>query len=197
MAKTASVMLPLGTPAPDFSLVDVATNRDVRLADFASKRALGVIFFCNHCPFVKHIQAGLVALGRDYEGKDVALVAVSSNDPGTHPDDAPAKLAAEAARAGYRFPVLFDETQKVAQAYQAACTPDFYLFDAGRKLVYRGQFDDARPGNDAPVTGKDYRAAIDAVLAGRPVPAAQKPSVGCNIKWRPGNEPSYYGSTRV
>jgi peroxiredoxin len=197
MAKTASTMLPLGTPAPDFSLVDVATRRSVQLADFAPKRALGVIFFCNHCPFVKHIQAGLVALGKDYEGKDVALVAISSNDAEKHPDDAPAKLAAEAARVGYRFPVLFDESQKAAQAYQAACTPDFYLFDASRTLVYRGQFDDARPGSDIPVTGRDYRAAIDAVLAGRPVPAAQKASVGCNIKWRPGNEPPYYGSTAV
>lgn len=197
MAKTASMMLPLGTAAPDFALEDVRAKKSVRLADFAAKKALAVIFFCRHCPFVKHVQAGLVQLGKDYEKSDVALVAISSNDPGTHPDDAPDRLAAEADQAGYRFPVLFDATQKVAQAYQAACTPDFYLFDAARKLVYRGQFDDARPGNAEPVTGRDFRAAIDAVLSGLPAPSAQKPSVGCNIKWRPGNEPAYYGASKV
>ena len=197
MAKTASMMPPLGTAAPDFALEDVRSRKTVRLADFAAKKALGVIFFCRHCPFVKHIQAGLVRLGKDVEAKDVALVAISSNDPGTHPDDAPELLAAEAEQAGYRFPVLFDATQKVAQAYQAACTPDFYLFDAARTLVYRGQFDDSRPGNSEPIDGKDYRAAIDAVLAGRPAAAPQKPSIGCNIKWKPGNEPPYYGVSKV
>jgi peroxiredoxin len=191
-------MVPLGTFAPDFALTDVVAGRLVRLADFAAKKALGVIFFCNHCPFVKHIQPGLVALGSDTAAsKDVAFVAISSNDPATHPDDAPQKLADEAVRVGYRFPVLFDATQQVARAYKAACTPDFYAFDATRRLVYRGQFDGSRPGNDVPVTGRDFRAALDAVVAGLPVPGAQKPSVGCNIKWRPGNEPEDYGTTLV
>jgi thiol-disulfide isomerase/thioredoxin len=169
------------------------SGKTLTLSDFSGKKALLVMFLCNHCPFVKHIQAGLTALGRDYEGKDVAIVAISSNDAAKYPDDAPDKLA-EAARAyDYRFPYLYDESQAVAKAYRAACTPDFFLYDAQRKLVYRGQLDASRPQSGIPVTGDDLRAALDAVLADRPVPAEQRPSIGCNIKWRPGNEPDYFG----
>ena len=194
MVLTPSTMLPLGSPAPDFALPDTVSGRTMALADFAGKRALLVIFLCNHCPYVKHVQGGLAALGHDYEKKDVAIVAISANDAATHPDDAPAKLGAEAKHAGYRFPVLYDESQEVAKAYRAACTPDFFLFDAERRLAYRGQFDASRPGSGIPVTGADLRAAIEAVLAGKPLAAEQKPSLGCNIKWRPGNEPAYFAS---
>ena len=190
MALTPSTMLPLGTSAPDFSLLDTVSGRKMSLADFKGKKALAVMFICNHCPYVKHLKAALVQLGKDYEAKDAALVAISANDPGTHPDDAPDKLGAEAKSLGYRFPMLFDDTQKVAQAYKAACTPDFYVFDGARKLVYRGQFDSSRPGK-GDATGEDLRAAIDAVLAGKPASSKQSPSIGCNIKWRPGNEPRY------
>ncbi len=191
MVLTPSTMLPLGSAAPRFELPDTVSGRTVRLEDLARKKALLVIFLCNHCPYVKHVAAGLAALGRDYEAKDVAVVAISANDPGTHPDDAPEMLGSESKRLGYRFPVLFDESQAVAKAYRAACTPDFFLFDASRKLVYRGQLDASRPGNGIPVTGADLRAAMDAVLADKPVAKEQKPSLGCNIKWRPGNEPAY------
>lgn len=191
MALTPSTMLPLGTSAPDFALPDTISGRTVALKDFAGKRALLVIFLCNHCPYVVHVREGLVQLGSDYANKDAALVAISANDPATHPDDAPEKLGELSRKLGYRFPVLFDESQKVAQAYRAACTPDFFVFDAQRKLVYRGQFDGARPGNAVPVTGADVRAALEAVLAGKPVAAQQRASLGCNIKWRRGNEPSY------
>ncbi len=184
MALTPSSMLALGTAAPDFSLTDTVTGRRVSLSDFKNKTSLLVMFICNHCPFVKHVQSGLVALGKDYEPKDVGIVAISANDPTSHPGDAPDKMAAEAKKQGYRFPYLFDETQDVARAYHATCTPDFFLFDKGRRLVYRGQLDASRPDNGVPVTGKDLRAAIDASIAGKPVPAEQKPSVGCNIKWR-------------
>lgn len=184
-----STMLPLGTPAPDFTLIDTADGRGASLTDFAEARALAIMFICNHCPYVKHIRPGLVELGRDYENADVALVAISANDPAAYPEDAPDRLAAEARRLGYRFPVLFDDTQEVAKAYTAACTPDFFLFGPDRTLVYRGQFDASRPGSDVPVTGADLRAAIDAVLAGRPVSDDQRPSLGCGIKWKPGNEP--------
>jgi peroxiredoxin len=193
MSLTPSTMLPLGTSAPGFELPDTISGRTVRLQDFAGKKGLLVIFLCNHCPYVIHVREGLAALGRDYEKKDVGIVAISANDPTTHPDDAPAKLGSESKRLGYRFPVLFDESQAVAKAYKAACTPDFFLFDAKRALVYRGQLDGARPGNNVPVTGTDLRAAIDAVLAGKPVAKDQKPSMGCNIKWRAGNEPDYFG----
>jgi peroxiredoxin len=185
-------MLPLGTKAPGFRLPDAATGKTVSLDDFAGAPGLLVMFICNHCPFVKHIRGGLAAFGRDYQPKGLAIVAVSSNDVANYPDDSPAKMAAEAKAAGYVFPYLYDETQEVAKAYQAACTPDFFLFDRDRRLVYRGQFDDSRPGNGRPVTGADLRAAADAVLAGTPVPAEQKPSIGCNIKWKAGKAPAYF-----
>ena len=191
MALTPSTMLPLGTSAPDFSLTDTVSGKKLSLASFEDKKALLVMFICNHCPYVKHLKPALVQLGRDYEKKDAAIVAISANDPGTHPDDAPEKLAADAKALGYKFPYLFDETQKVAQAYKAACTPDFFVFDGARKLVYRGQFDSSRPGNGEPVTGSDLRSALEAAMAGKAAAAKQQPSIGCNIKWRAGNEPRY------
>jgi len=194
MALTPSTMLPLGTAAPDFSLKDTVSGKTMTLATFAGKKALLVMFICNHCPYVKHLKSALAQLGKDYAGRDVAIVGISANDPVSHPDDAPAKLAADAKASGYAFPVLFDETQKVAQAYKAACTPDFFVFDAGRKLAYRGQFDDSRPGNGKPVTGSDLRSALDAVLGGKAASSKQVASLGCNIKWRAGNEPAYFQS---
>jgi len=191
MAQTASTMLPLGTPAPDFSLPEPMTGKTVSLGDFQDAPALLVMVICNHCPFVKHIRQGLVQFARDYPAKDLAIVAISANDAANYPDDSPAKIAEEAKTFGYPFPYLHDESQTVAKAYHAACTPDFFLFDAGRKLVYRGQFDGSRPGNKLPVTGSDLRAAADALLAGQPVPSAQQPSIGCNIKWKTGHEPDY------
>lgn len=191
MALTPSTMLPLGTIAPDFQLPDT-NGKPVSLSDFKNASALLVMFICNHCPYVKHIRAGLAQFGRDYEALGVAIVAISSNDATNYPEDAPAKMKEEARAAGYTFSYLHDATQAVAKAYRAACTPDFFLFDHARRLVYRGQFDDSRPGNGVPVTGKDLRAALDAVLACRPVPADQKPSIGCNIKWKAGNEPDYF-----
>jgi len=178
----------LGKPAPDFALRDT-DGKTVSLADFRDAEALLVMFICNHCPYVKHVQQGLAALCKEYQKRGAAIVGISSNDVVAYPDDAPDKMKIEKKSAGYTFPYLFDESQDVARAYEAACTPDFFLFDAGRKLVYRGQMDDSRPGNGLPVTGKDLRAALDAVLAGRPVPQDQKASIGCNIKWKPGNEP--------
>jgi peroxiredoxin len=192
MAATNSTMLPLGTPAPEFHLPDVVSGKTVSLADFRDAPALVVMFICNHCPYVKHIQAGMTQMARDLLARGVAVVAISSNDPQAYPQDGPEAMKAEAQSAGYAFPYLFDESQAVAKAYRAACTPDFFVFDRARRLVYRGQMDDARRGNTLPVTGRDIRAAVDAVLAGRPVPADQKPSIGCNIKWKPGNEPDYY-----
>ena len=194
MARTPSTMLELGTPAPDFALPDT-DGRTVSSDDFADARALLVMFICNHCPFVKHVRSELARIGRDYSTRGVATVAISSNDAEQYPDDGPDAMRVEKDAAGYVFPYLFDETQEVAAAYRAACTPDFYLFDADRQLVYRGQLDDSRPGNDVPVTGRDLRAALDAVLAGDPVPADQRPSLGCNIKWKPGNEPAWWGRT--
>ncbi|MDG4553341.1 MAG: thioredoxin family protein [Candidatus Competibacter sp.] len=191
MAQTASTMLPLGTPVPDFSLPEPATGKTVTLADFHDAQALLVMVICNHCPFVKHIRQGLIRFALDYRARGLAIVAISANDAANYPDDSPAKMAEEAKTFGYPFPYLHDESQAVAKAYRAACTPDFFLFDAGRKLAYRGQFDGSRPGNDVPVTGSDLRAAADALLAGQPVSAAQRPSIGCNIKWRVGNEPDY------
>ncbi|TVR64662.1 MAG: thioredoxin family protein [Candidatus Competibacteraceae bacterium] len=190
MAQTPSTMLPLGTPAPDFRLPEPATGKTVSLSDFQDAPALLVMVICNHCPFVKHIRTELARFGRDYQAKRLAMVAISANDVANHPDDSPAKIAEEAQT--YPFPYLYDESQAVAQAYRAACTPDFFLFDAARKLVYRGQFDGSRPSNNVPVTGTDLRAAADAVLAGQPVSPEQKPSIGCNIKWKAGNEPDYY-----
>ena len=192
MVKTASTMLSLGTVAPDFSLPDPEGTR-VSLSDFRDAPALLVVFMCNHCPYVKHVACGLAALARDYQGKGVAVAGINSNDWTSYPDDSPAKMAEEIKQRGYTFPYLYDELQEAAKLYQAACTPDFYLFDRERRLVYRGQMDDSRPGSDIPVTGKDLRAALDAVLAGKPVSQDQKPSIGCNIKWRPGNEPDYFG----
>ena len=189
MAKTFSTMLELGTPAPDFNLPEVATGRRITLASFKGEKALLVMFICRHCPFVKHVQAELARLGTDYRGRGVGIVAISANDVASHPDDAPHLLAQMATELGFTFPFCFDETQQVAIAYQAACTPDFFLFDKSRKLVYRGQLDDSRPDSKIPVTGRDLRAAIDAVLADRPVDDHQRPSVGCNIKWKRGNEP--------
>lgn len=183
-------MLPLGTIAPDFRLPDTH-GRTVTLADFNGKPALLVIFLCNHCPYVKHIRAGLAQLARDYQPRGVGIVGINANDVANYPADSPAKMAEEVKAAGYTFPYLYDESQAVAKAYRAACTPDIYLFDQARRLVYRGQFDASRPGNGIPVTGSDLRAALDAVLAGQPVSAAQTPSIGCNIKWKPGNEPKY------
>lgn len=184
MAQTESTMLELGTVAPDFALTDAVTGKTVRRDDFRGKQALLVIFICTHCPYVKHIEKSLGKLSQDYTGKPIGMVAISSNDVTTHPADSPAGLKKQAAEMGFKFPYLYDESQDVAQAYHAACTPDPYLFDSNFKLVYRGQFDSSRPGSGVPVTGTDLRAAIDAVLAGKPVPADQKPSVGCNIKWK-------------
>lgn len=189
MALTPSTMLSLGTPAPAFALSDTAGKR-VSLADFADRPALLVMFICNHCPYVKHVRAELARLGRDYQERGVAIVAINSNDAANYPDDSPERMAAEVTDAGYTFPYLFDETQTVARAYHAACTPDFFLFGRDRRLVYRGQLDDSRPGNGVPVTGQDLRAALDAVLSDRPVSPEQKPSMGCNIKWKAGNEPT-------
>ena len=185
-------MLALGTPAPDFSLPDPSGKRHA-LSDFADASALLVIFLCNHCPYVKHVAAELAKLTRDYGSMGVAVIGISSNDVENYPDDSPAKMAEEAAAQGYEFPYLYDESQAVAQAYQAACTPDFFLFDRDRKLVYRGQLDASRPGNGVPVTGADLRAAIDATLGGQSVSGEQLPSLGCNIKWKPGKEPDYFG----
>jgi peroxiredoxin len=177
-------MLSLGTTAPDFALVDVVTGKTVARDDFRGQKALLVMFICAHCPYVKHIEKGLAALGRDYAGQPLAIVAISANDVSTHPDDSPANLKQQAQTLGFVFPYLYDETQAVARAYKAACTPDFFLFDAGFRLVYRGQFDQSRPGNGVPVSGEDLRAAIDTVLAGKPVSTDQRPSIGCNIKWK-------------
>ncbi|MCC6406272.1 MAG: thioredoxin family protein [Planctomycetes bacterium] len=192
MVLTPSTMLPLGTRAPDFALVDSVSGRTVKLADFAKQKVLVVMFLCNHCPYVKHVRDGLTAFGRDYDRKEVGIVAISANDPEHHPGDAPEKIAEEARANGWKFPYLFDATQEVAKKFTAACTPDFFVFDAFNKLVYRGQFDASRPGNDVPVTGADLRAAVDAVLAKKPQAAVQRPSLGCNIKWRAGNEPNYF-----
>jgi peroxiredoxin len=192
MVAVNSTMLPLGTRAPDFRLPDTG-GKMVSLADLDKAKALLVAFICNHCPYVKHIRGGLAQLARDYVSRGVAVVGISSNDVENYPQDSPPKMAEEAKAAGYIFPYLYDETQEVAKAYRAACTPDLYLFDAEQRLAYRGQFDDSRPGNNVPVTGKDMRAALDALLAGKPVPANQKASIGCNIKWKPGNEPEYFG----
>ena len=186
-------MLPLSTQAPDFHLPDVVSGKTISLSTFAGKQALLVMFICRHCPFVKHVQDELAQLGRDYANSDLGIVAISANDATKYPDDAPESLKAMASELGFSFPVCFDASQETAKTYTAACTPDFFVFDADQRLVYRGQLDDSRPSNGKPITGQDLRAAIDAVLAGKPVSAEQKPSVGCNIKWKPGNEPSYYG----
>ena len=191
MVATNSTMLPLGSKAPEFSLSNVQGKR-VALSDFPDAMGLVIVFMCNHCPYVKHIRAGLAQLARDYLPRGVTVIGINSNDVEKYPADSPAKMAEEAKAAGYVFPYLYDQEQEVAKAYRAACTPDFYLFDHDKTLVYRGQFDDSRPGNGIPVTGKDLRLALDALLAGKPVSPSQKPSIGCNIKWKPGNEPDYF-----
>jgi len=191
MAAVESQMLPLGTRAPAFTLPD-PDGALHSLRDDAA--ATLVMFICNHCPFVKHIRAELARIGSDYGPRGVAIFAISSNDAVAYPDDGPTHMKAEAATWGYRFPYLYDESQEVAKAYRAACTPDFYLFDSAQSLVYRGQLDDSRPGNDLPVNGHDLRAALDAVLASEKVNSEQKPSIGCNIKWIAGHEPDYFGS---
>lgn len=193
MALTASTMLPLGTAAPDFKLPDTVTGNTITLSTFADKKALLFIFMCCHCPFVKHIQGQLAQLGTDYADKSLGIVAISANDVAGYPDDSPENLKQMAKTLGFNFPVCYDASQDVAKTYTAACTPDFFLFDGDRKLVYRGQLDDSRPNNDAPVDGHSLRAAIDAVLGDNPLPTEQKPSIGCNIKWKPGNAPPYYG----
>ena len=192
MVRTPSTMLPLGTEAPDFQLMNI-DGREMSLSDFADAPALLVIFMCNHCPFVIHVSEELARLTREYMGRRVAVVGINSNDVTAHPADSPERMVAEAEARGYEFPYLYDETQEVAHAYRAACTPDFFLFDRHRRLVYRGQLDDSRPGNDIPVTGRDLRLALDAVLAEEKIPLDQRPSIGCNIKWKPGNEPDYFG----
>ena len=191
MSLTPSTMLPLGTVAPDFRLPDTS-GKTVSLADFKNAPALLVVFMCNHCPYVKHIRQGLAQLGRDYQAKGAVIIGINSNDAVNYPADSPAKMKEEMHVAGYTFPYLYDETQAVAKAYRAACTPDIYLFDKDKKLVYRGQFDDSRPGNGMRVTGMDLRDALDAVLGGKPVAKEQIPSIGCNIKWKSGNEPDYF-----
>ncbi len=192
MALTASTMLSLGTQAPDFHLPDVVSGQTISLSTFAQKKALLVMFICRHCPFVKHIKEELAQLGKDYINKGLGIVAISTNDAKNYPDDAPELLKAMAIELDFNFPFCYDESQETAKAYTAACTPDFFLFDAKQQLVYRGQLDESRPSNGKPVTGADLRAAIDAVLADKPVGGEQKPSIGCNIKWKPGNEPSYF-----
>jgi peroxiredoxin len=184
MALTESTMLELGTTAPDFALTDVVSGKTVHRDDFRGKDAILIMFICAHCPYVKHIEKTLGALSKDYANKPLAIVAISSNDVNTHPGDSPEGLKTQAQANGFAFPYLYDETQSVARAYDAACTPDFFLFDKGFRLVYRGQYDSSRPGSGVPVTGEDLRDAIDKVLAGKPVPTDQRPSIGCNIKWK-------------
>ena len=191
MVKTASTMLPLGTPAPDFALLSPTDGSTVSKGDFAG-RPLLVIFMCNHCPFVVHLREALAAFTSEYLEKGLAIVGISSNDVDEYPQDGPEKMKEEAASAGYAFPYLFDATQDVAKAYTAACTPDFFLFDKDHSLVYRGQFDDSRPRTETPVTGADLRAACDALLAEREISPNQRASIGCNIKWKAGNAPSYF-----
>jgi peroxiredoxin len=190
MVKTASTMLPLGSTAPNFSLPNV-DGKTVTREDHSGKPLL-VVFMCNHCPFVIHIRDQFVKFAKEYQGKGLAVIGISSNDVTTHPDDSPLRMKEDAQQFGYTFPYLYDESQSVARAYQAACTPDFFLFDRQHKLVYRGQFDDSRPQSGIKVTGQDLRVACDAVLAGKPVTTTQKPSIGCNIKWKAGQEPKYF-----
>lgn len=197
MAATPSTMLDLGTAAPEFALPDVATGETISLGTFEDKDVLVVMFICHHCPFVKHVKGELARLGQDYAGKSVGIVGISSNDPAVSADDSPEGLRRMVSEWGLKFPVCYDETQAVAKSYAAACTPDFYLFGRDRRLAYRGQLDGARPSNLIPVTGEDLRAAIDASLEGRTVNPEQRPSLGCNIKWKAGNEPAYYPAASV
>ncbi len=192
MALTPSTMLPLGTAVPAFRLPDVVSGRIISTSEFESAPVLVVMFLCNHCPYVVHVRSALADLARRYQAKGVAFVGINSNDVQKYPADSPERMKAEALAAGYTFPYLFDETQATAKAFRAACTPDFFVFDRQRSLVYRGQLDASRPGNGLPVTGADLSAAIEAVQAGRPVSNTQKPSMGCNIKWKPGQAPDYF-----
>lgn len=193
MVLTASTMLPLGTQAPDFHLPEVVSGKTISLDTFADKKALLIMFICQHCPFVKHIKTELAQLGKDYFNSDLGILAISANDAEKYPDDGPESLKAMAIELDFKFPLCYDQIQETAKAYTAACTPDFFLFNVQRQLAYRGQLDDSRPSNNQPVTGADLRSAIAAVLAGQPIKIEQKPSIGCNIKWKPGNEPSYFG----
>ena len=192
MAMTSAILL-LGTPAPPFALRDVMSGQVYSLDSYTGKAALLVMFLCRHCPYVQYVEQEIAKLGADYADTGLGIVGISSNDPVHYPDDAPERLKEMAQRLEFRFAFCFDETQEVAKAYQAACTPDFYLFDAERRLVYHGQLDDSRPGNGKPITGRHLRAAIDAVLAGKPVDKHQKPSIGCSIKWKPGNASPHHG----
>jgi peroxiredoxin len=192
MAATPSTMLPLGTQVPEFSLPDVVTGKKISAGTFKEKKALLVMFICRHCPYVQHVQDELARVGKEYAAKDVGIVGITSNDPTAYPEDSPSSSKEMALELGFAFPLCFDETQEVAKAFRAACTPEFYLFDASRRLVYRGQLDDSRPGNNIPVTGNDLRAALDATLNNKHVTQQQKPSIGCNIKWKPGNAPDYF-----
>ena len=187
MTRTLSTMLPLGTSAPVFSLPDVVSGKGVSLDSFKNRKALLVMFICRHCPYVKHVQHEIARIGRDYGSRDVGMVAISSNDPNAYPEDSPSSLKEMAEEQRFTFPLCFDESQETAKAYAAVCTPDFYIFDQDRKLVYRGQLDDSRPQNNVPVTGEDLRSALDAVLRDTPVDPNQRPSIGCNIKWKPGS----------
>jgi peroxiredoxin len=192
MAVESSKDLPLGTRAPDFALPDTVSGRTIRLGDYAASPALLVAFVCNHCPYVQHIRAAFVEFAREFQPRGLAVVAISANDPEAYPQDSPEQMAIEAKKSGFTFPYLFDRTQQTAKAYQAVCTPEFYLFDAAQRLVYRGRFDASRPNSQVPITGSELRTAAEAVLAGRQPAADQKPSIGCGIKWRPGNAPSGY-----
>lgn len=196
MVRTASTMRPLGMKAPPFSLMNV-DGREVSLSDFSDARALLVIFMCNHCPYVKHVASEIQRVAMEYMPHGVAVVGINSNDASTHPGDSPEQMVHEAEQRGYPFPYLFDEDQTVAKAYGAACTPDFFLFDKNQQLAYRGQLDGSRPKNDTPLTGSDLRAALDAVLSGKEIPQPQRPSIGCNIKWKEGNEPEYFDPVGV
>ncbi|TMH77881.1 MAG: thioredoxin family protein [Betaproteobacteria bacterium] len=192
MAVESSKDLPLGTRAPDFALPDTVSGRTIRLGDYAASPALLVAFICNHCPYVQHMRAAFVEFAREFQPRGLAVVAISANDPEAYPQDSPEQMAIEAKKSGFTFPYLFDRTQQTAKAYHAVCTPEFYLFDAAQRLVYRGRFDASRPNSQVPITGSELRAAAEAVLAGRQPAADQKPSIGCGIKWRPGNAPSGY-----
>ena len=193
MSLTPSTMLALGTPAPNFKLPDVTSGNMVSLDDFKGKKALLVMFICRHCPYVQHVEEEIAKIGQDYQNKDIGIISISANDINLYPQDSPENLREMAQELNLDFPYLYDKSQEIAKAYTAACTPDFFLFDKDRKLVYRGQLDDSRPGNNLPVTGKDLRDVIDAILEDKPINPNQKPSIGCNIKWKPGNEPDYFG----
>lgn len=192
MSLTPSTMMPLGTQAIDFDLQDVVSGNQISLKNFEDKKALLVMFICKHCPYVKHTQSEIAKIGKDYANKSLGIVAISANDISAYPEDSPEGMRQQAQEVGFTFPYCYDETQETAKAYTAACTPDFFLFDKERKLVYRGQLDGSRPGNNLPLTGEDLRGAIDAVLEDKPISSVQKPSIGCSIKWKPGNESSYF-----